>query len=132
MKACRNRQLLAVGYKHGSIVILNVQSDQMKIVYKLKLHEDSINCLSWYPQSSIDDINDSQFKFDNVTEQSLVLCSSSDDKTVRIWSVENGTQIRFLNAPSVSGSSRSQKQVKVNYTPLCWASQRYILSASYK
>ena len=131
MKTCRNKQIAAVGYKHGCIVILNVQSDQMKILFKLKHHEDAINCLYWFPVLHNDN-EESHFSFDGINEQSLVLCSSSDDKTIRLWSVETGTQIRFINSPSLSGSSRSQKQVKVNFTPLCWPNQRYIISASYK
>ena len=42
VRSCPNKWIVAVGYKQGTIVILDVKSDTMKINHKLKLHEDTI------------------------------------------------------------------------------------------
>ena len=130
LKACYNKYLVSIGYKHGTIVILNVQSEHLKIVYKLKSHEDAINYLYWNPKENEEN------EFSKVSDASLVLCSSSDDKTIRFWSIEDGTQLKMLPAP-VSGKSgqqqqQQQKSTKINLTPLCWPTSRYIISASYR
>jgi WD40 repeat protein len=127
LKICKNTFLAAIGYKHGSIVILNVEIDQMKIVHKFKCHEDAINYLYWNP-------NDKTNDFSQINDNSLVLCSSSEDKTIRFWSIENGTEIKFISAPTSGHASRNnqQKSSKISFTPLCWPTSRYILSASYK
>ena len=125
LKSCKNKYLVAVGYKHGSIVIINAQSEQMKVVYKLKSHEDAINYLCWNP------LNDGNSLF-KLGDESLVLCSSSDDKTIRFWSIESGTQLKVLAAPISASQNRQQKSTKINLTPLCWPTSSYIISASYK
>lgn len=135
LKSCKNQYLIAIGYKHGTIVIMNIQHDQMKIVYKLKSHEDAINYLYWYPAAIMNDqlheLNTSfNYVFENVNDNSLILCSSSEDKTIRLWSIEKGIEIIKLNTPGMSNSNKSQQ--KINFTPLCWPTSRYLVSASYK
>ena len=47
LKACQQGSLVAVGYAQGTIVILNMDSDQTKPLFKFKNHEESVNCLNW-------------------------------------------------------------------------------------
>ena len=126
LRTCKNKYLVSVGYKHGSIVILDVEkNEKMKIVYKLKSHEDAINYLYWNPVTDGDN-------FFKIKDESLVLCSSSEDKTIRFWSMEDGSQLKVLNAPTSSNRHQNRQNAKINFTPLCWATSRYVLSSSYK
>ncbi len=134
IKTCENQCLAAVGYSHGTIVILNCATDQMKILFKFKQHESAINCLCWYP-TRIQTVSD-QYKFDQIDDNNLILCSSAEDKTIRLWSIQNGTQVFMTHAPGtvsdVVNSQTGKNHNKINYTPLLWPKQRYILSASYR
>ena len=125
LKTCKNKYLVAVGYKHGTIVIINAQSEQMKILFKLKSHEDAINYLYWNPK-------DEEKNLFKLNDQSLILCSSSDDKTIRFWSIEDGTLLKVIPAPISGSLNRQQKSVRINLTPLCWPTSSHVLSASFK
>lgn len=129
LKSSPNKPIIAVGYKHGSVVLLNIESDQMKILFKLKHHEDAINCICWFPLSDSNDIN-----FDDINDLSMVLCTSSEDKTIRLWSCENGNELKCFQAPK-SGLSSIKKdfksQAKINFTPLCWPKSRFLVSSAY-
>ncbi len=114
----------------------------MKIVHKLKNHEDNINCLHWFPifdKSALNDENSLlSFKknFDS-PDHSLILCSSSEDKTIRFWCCSKGEQIKCIKAPgaaiSTSQRNTSQKSIgNISFTPLCWPTSKYIVSGSFK
>ena len=47
IRACPQGSLVAVGYAQGTIVILNMESEQTKPLFKLKNHEETVNCLNW-------------------------------------------------------------------------------------
>ena len=139
--------LIAVGYKQGTIVILDIKSEQMKILSKLKNHEDSINCICWFPTTRSNEKSEEE---DELIQNQLrtrlgvanlghVLCSSSEDKTIRLWCALQGRELKCLKAPGVTGSSSKQQHqshqqpvAKINYTPLCWPSAQFILSGSFK
>jgi WD40 repeat protein len=131
-------------------VILDVKNDQMKILNKLKNHEDSINCLCWYPSiQNSDELEDPalldkiRINLENVSNLNRVLCSSSEDKTIRFWCSEKGIQLKCIKAPGLSTvvdakstkNTKNQAQVqtaKINYTPLCWPTGQFLLSGSFK
>ena len=109
----------------------------MKILHKLKNHEDSINSLAWFPAPINDDNTDLQKikSFLNVDNLNMVLCSSSDDKTVRVWCASQGIQLKLLKIPSSGNSSSSRgsnTQNKISFTPLCWPCPRYIVTGSFR
>ena len=76
----------------------------------------------------------------NVTDLSMVLCSSSEDKTVRVWCATRGVELKCVKSPGTGQSlssarksgQNSQSVAKINYTPLCWPSSRYLISGSFK
>jgi WD40 repeat protein len=128
-------------------VIMDVKNDQMKILSKLKSHEDSINCLCWLPIKPETSEIEARIKSSlSVSDLSQILCSSSEDKTIRLWCTAQGVQLKCLKAPGVTsnvttGQSASKKQgasgqlqtpAKINYTPLCWPSAQHIVSGSFK
>jgi WD40 repeat protein len=123
VKACPGQShLIAIGYKQGNIVLLDIQSDKMKIVHKLKNHENTINCLNWYP------LNDNEVSF------KTLLCSSSEDKTIRLWCTDKGVQLKCINAPGFNTKSQDSKtqQPKISFIPLNWPNPQYITSGSYR
>ncbi len=135
--------MIAVGYKQGAIVILDMSTDQMKIVHKLKTHEDTINCLCWFPHNSrldVTDVDESCSKLKslfNVDDLSMILCSSSEDRTIRLWCTIKGVELKCIKSPGISLTSsrkgnQGQAVAKINYTSLCWPSTRYIISGSFK
>ena len=116
-----------------------------------------MNLLHWFPSSSVlskievvDDDGDnnenkkrllqrlkSNLKVDDLT---MVLCSSSDDRTVRLWSLTDGTQLRCIQAPanstnetSATGNKASFTAAnKIKFTPLCWPTAQYLVSSSFR
>lgn len=110
------RSLAAVGYKHGTIVILDFSSPQLNVLCKLKSHEDAVNCLIW---TSAD-----------------VLASSGEDKFVRVWRLtgNESEEIKCIRAPGSSsgGGGPNKTQQTINYTPLCAPRPGLLLTASFK
>ena len=138
LKTCPNSHLVAIGYKQGTIVILDVKNEQMKIVHKLKNHDDTINCLSWFPDKKINNEQEEvtellKCKW-NTSEISHILCSSSEDKTIRLWCVDRGEEVQCVKAPGPSGSrsSSDKRMSNIAFTPLCWPDSRYLVSGSFK
>jgi WD40 repeat protein len=132
---------LFLSYKQGGIVILDVKHDQMKILHKLKNHEDSINFLFWFPMKESDSNSDDFKKLEDIyktNDFSMILCSSSEDKTIRLWCASKGVQLKLIKAPGVNTSSTSKTQAKgqqvakINYTPLCWPNPTTLISGSFK
>lgn len=140
LKTCPNSFLVAVGYKQGTIVILDVKNEQMKIIHKLKNHDDTINCLSWFPNKNInieqEDITELlKCKWDT-SELGQILCSSSEDKTIRMWCVDKGEEVQCVKAPGTAASSSKSSGEKrlsnIAFTPMCWPDSRYLVSGSFK
>jgi WD40 repeat protein len=114
----------------------------MKILHKLKNHEDSINCLFWFPMKDLQS-NSEDFKkleeFYKTNDLPMILCSSSEDKTIRLWCASKGVQLKVIKAPGVTTSSfskttqvKGQQVAKINYTPLCWPNPGTLISGSFK
>lgn len=106
----------AVGYKHGTIMILDLSAPQLNVIHKLKNHEDAVNCLIW--------------------TSSDVLVSSAEDRCVRVWqvTVNEGSELKCFRVPgtSGSGSNANRTQQTINYTPLCAPRPNLLLTASFK
>lgn len=130
VKILENSFKTAVGYKTGTIVLLDSKSDQMSILAKLKSHEDSINCLLWCPKSVADCSKVCQeVKCDNLEH---ILASSSEDKTIRIWDTLKSIQLKNFKIPSSSSKSAQTKANQINYVPLCWPKLNLIITGSFK
>ena len=137
IKSKENSFIVAVGYNQGTIVILDVENQHMKILFKLKNHDDCVNCLYWFPenQENQEETNNlaSAFNTENV---SSILCSSAEDKTIRFWCIFSGNQLKCIKTPQGSSSSTKsnakQNSARINYTPICWPNPNYIVAGSYK
>ena len=71
-------------------------------------------------------------------EMPFVLCSSSDDKTIRFWSAKSGKELKCVNAPGQSNTalatrskSKQTQQSKISFTPLCWFRPGTLVSGTY-
>lgn len=116
----------------------------MRIIHKLKNHENAIDYLCWFPSDSIKDTGVSEGLVDEelkvifgVADLSMVLCSSSDDKTIRLWRADKGEEIMCIKAPGAVGGStsrgnRDKQTTNIAFTPLCWPSARCLVSGSFK
>lgn len=125
---------------------MDIKNEQMKIVHKLKNHEDNINCLHWFPSLATGTLNDEtcmQAFHQNFSspDSSLILCSSSEDKTIRFWCCTTGEQMKCIKAPGISSTaatSSSQNRAghkstaNIAFTPLCWPTPKCIVSGSFK
>lgn len=111
-----DRPITAFGYKHGTILVIDMSVPQLNILYRLKTHEDAINCLIWTSRD--------------------VIVSSSEDKWIRVWKVsgEQGEELKCIRAPGSSGGpgGANRPQQTINYTPLCAPKPDLLLTASYK
>jgi len=133
MRVCPNSYIAAVGYKQGTIVILDVKSEQNKIIHKLKSHEDTINCLHWFPLNGIENETDHKMRLKFSTENlSKILCSSSEDKTIRFWCTERGIELEKIDAPGIKDTNKKPTSTNMGFTPLCWPIAKQILSSSFK
>lgn len=140
LKSCPNTFKIAVGYKHGTIVVLDISNEHMKILHKLKDHEDSINCLSWFSFAKDEKYVQETSKLQNtfgVEDMCSLLFSSSEDKTIRLWCTNKGMCLKAFKAPS-SAPNRStkqrqqQQQQQINYTSFWWPQPQFIISGSFK
>ncbi len=139
LKSCPNSFKIAVGYKNGTIVVLDISNEHMKIMHKLKDHEDSINCLSWYSFTKDEKYFEETRKLQSifaVEDASSLLFSTSEDKTVRLWCTSKGICLKSLKAPSTlpnrSAKQRLKSHEQINYTAFCWPQPQLIISGSFK
>ncbi|KAK3580429.1 hypothetical protein CHS0354_035471 [Potamilus streckersoni] len=151
-----DRSHLAVGYKNGVILLIDVKKAGM-ILNKMRGHDEEVHSLAWCPipgedfksqQETVPDIADLEtFGVDfNLTEVKKVqegfgtdghlLASGSQDRTVRIWSTVSGRQLLQLKLPNSSWgrSSRGDNQGRNKvWLTLCWPRGRpkQLISSSF-
>uniref|UniRef100_A0A8C5M8N3 Gem nuclear organelle associated protein 5 n=1 Tax=Leptobrachium leishanense TaxID=445787 RepID=A0A8C5M8N3_9ANUR len=101
--------LVAVGYKDGMVVIIDI-SRRGDVVHRLRGHDEEIHCLAWCPQLREEDLKleDMSGEEMNATDGELLpesenkvcyLASGSKDQTVRIWNSSSGKVIMTLKMP---------------------------------
>ncbi|XP_066446558.1 gem-associated protein 5 [Eleutherodactylus coqui] len=109
--APHQEDLVAVGYKDGMIVIIDI-SRRGEVTHRLRGHDDEVHCLAWCPHPREDDLyqklDDPQGVELNATNGDLLpesenkgcyLASGSKDQTIRIWSSSTGKGIMTLKLP---------------------------------
>ena len=108
----------------------------MKINHKLKLHEDTINCLFWYPQRKVEtNVEQDLEKLYEINDLTSLLASSSEDGTIRVWCTLRGEQLSCFKAPGFEKQSRGsydKQKNKIKFIPLCWPSPSILISGSFK
>ncbi|CAF1058444.1 unnamed protein product, partial [Brachionus calyciflorus] len=131
IKILENSYKTAVGYKTGTIVLLDVKSENLTILQKLKNHEDSINFLLWCPFKTEENYEElkNELNCDNLEH---VLASSSEDKTIRLWCTLKYVQLKFFRVPSGATKNSKGKDNQISYTPLCWPRPNLLLTGSFK
>ncbi|KAG7217173.1 hypothetical protein INR49_027714 [Caranx melampygus] len=96
--------ILAVGYKDGMIVLIDV-SKKGEVTQRLRGHDDEIHSLAWSPLPGEDalysrpedsEVTNGEFA---VEEKGCYLASGSKDQTVRIWSTVKGKGVMTLKLP---------------------------------
>ncbi|XP_056140464.1 gem-associated protein 5 [Lampris incognitus] len=100
--------LVAVGYKDGMIVLIDV-SKKGEVVHRLRGHDDEIHSLTWAPTAGEDGLysrpDDSKAE-NGVSEgeereekKGCYLASGSKDQTMRIWTTTTGKGVMTLKLP---------------------------------
>lgn len=96
-------------------MIIDLCGSQIRLIHKLKSHEDAISCLTWIGGD--------------------VLASSGEDRCVRVWRIneEATEELKCLKVPGTNpGGATNRQQQTINYTPLCSPRPGLLLTASYK
>ncbi|XP_040295988.1 gem-associated protein 5 isoform X2 [Bufo bufo] len=109
--APHQEDLVAIGYKDGMIVIIDI-SRRGEVTHRLRGHDDEVHCLTWCPHPREEDLyqksEESQGAEQNATNGDLLpesenkgcyLASGSKDQTIRIWSSSTGKGIMTLKLP---------------------------------
>ncbi|XP_077983936.1 gem-associated protein 5-like [Glandiceps talaboti] len=147
-------QYLAVGYKHGNILVVDI-GNAGNIIHKLRGHDDEIHSVCWSPtlgevitqrkekKTADDDMESVQkqpdFLDESPTSQSSegsLLVSGSRDRTVRLWSMSKGKAMLTLKLPgkfsSFKGKGEETSKTRV-WVALYWPKNRprEILSSSH-
>ncbi|XP_029956587.1 gem-associated protein 5 isoform X2 [Salarias fasciatus] len=96
--------LVAVGYKDGMIVLIDV-SKKGEVIHRLRGHDDEIHSLAWAPRAHEDALchrpedGEAANGVSAAEEKGCFLASGSRDQTVRIWSSARGKGVMTLKLP---------------------------------
>ncbi|KAM6224638.1 gem-associated protein 5 [Rhynchocyon petersi] len=106
-----HEDLVAVGYKDGLVVIIDI-SKKGDVIHRLRGHEDEIHSIAWCPLPGEDCLSISQEEHSEdadvpnrkVIPQTPVtkgcyLATGSKDQTIRIWSCSRGRGVMILKLP---------------------------------
>ncbi|XP_030649137.1 gem-associated protein 5 [Chanos chanos] len=100
-----NENYVAVGYKDGMIVLIDV-SKKGDVIHRLRGHDDEIHALAWSPQPHEEVLYNRTEENTEVTNgvgdgdgTGCYLASGSRDQTVRIWSTARGKGVMTLKLP---------------------------------
>ncbi|XP_068134406.1 gem-associated protein 5 isoform X2 [Hyperolius riggenbachi] len=102
--------LVAVGYKDGMIVLIDI-SRRGEVVHRLRGHDEEIHCLVWCPHAQEEELH--QKLEDSPVEQNAAngdllpemgnkgcyLASGSKDQTIRVWNSSTGKGVLTLKLP---------------------------------
>ncbi|EDO37187.1 predicted protein, partial [Nematostella vectensis] len=112
-------QQAAVGYKNGLIVILQVDSQGMLPLHRLRGHESDVHSLAWCPLAHLD-FGPLQNKANDA--QGSLLISGSRDLTIRLWDTLSGKLITLWNLPKRSTQKWRDKQQDWHSKDRMWVS----------
>ncbi|XP_067900168.1 gem-associated protein 5 [Heterodontus francisci] len=115
-----NEDHVAVGYKDGMIVIIDINR-KGEVIHRLRGHDGEIHFLSWCPQlceeglldrydTTSDGLNGELMKED--TAKSCYLASGSRDQTIRIWNSTKGKGVMTLKLPSLKRRGGTDMGIK--------------------
>ncbi|XP_048399577.1 gem-associated protein 5 isoform X2 [Stegostoma tigrinum] len=104
-----NEDQVAVGYKDGMIVIIDINR-KGEVIHRLRGHDGEIHFLSWCPQlcepQFLSDMSSDTLELNGelTTEDATKDCflaSGSRDQTIRVWNVTKGKGVVTLKLPSL-------------------------------
>ncbi|XP_060692934.1 gem-associated protein 5 [Hemiscyllium ocellatum] len=104
-----NEDQVAVGYKDGMIVIIDINR-KGEVIHRLRGHDGEIHFLSWCPQlcepqflsdATSDTLGLNGELMTEDTAKDCFLASGSRDQTIRIWNTTKGKGVITLKLPSL-------------------------------
>nr|XP_006819751.1 PREDICTED: gem-associated protein 5-like [Saccoglossus kowalevskii] len=124
-----NVQFLAVGYKLGNILIIDIKNRGC-VIHKLRGHDDEVHSLSWAPTLGEDirqkkgkkkEAGNGEGAVDDQSEEELgneipsstdgcLLASGSRDRTIRLWSTSKGKAVLTLKLPSKASGFKGKME----------------------
>ncbi|XP_048244264.1 gem-associated protein 5-like [Haliotis rufescens] len=114
--------LLAVGYKSGNILLLDMSS-RGYIQHRLRGHDDEVHSVVWCPVPGENVLTEGAYSEAGDDTEGYLLASGSRDRTIRIWKSSQGKQLQVKKLPLNTGNRRdnadSQGRSKV-WTSLYW------------
>ncbi|XP_041050023.1 gem-associated protein 5 [Carcharodon carcharias] len=139
-----NEDHVAVGYKDGMIVIIDINR-KGEVIHRLRGHDGEIHFLSWCPQlcdkgilghsdttSETEGLNGKLLKED--TAKDCFLASGSRDQTIRIWNSTKGKGVMTLKLPSLKRRGGTDMGIKERiWLTVLWSRTRVtqLVSSSF-
>lgn len=122
-----DEKTVAVGSKTGLVYILNL-SQKNQILYKLRGHDNEVQCLAWCPVPL-------NIFWTGSSQTEWLLASGSRDKDIYIWRAgTDGRCEATLALPTGAMSHREDhyraKSPGINFTPLCWLTSHILYSSN--
>lgn len=106
-----HEDLVAIGYKDGIVVIMDI-SKKGEVIHRLRGHDDEIHSIAWCPLPGEDclslsqeenseepDIHNGKVVAQTPLSKGCYLATGSKDQTIRIWSCSRGRGVMILKLP---------------------------------
>ncbi|CAI9731708.1 gem-associated protein 5 [Octopus vulgaris] len=111
-----NLDLLAVGYKSGNIILMNVSTTSLTVVKKFPGHHDDITSLVWCPQPGEqfcaqkpnEAETDTNTESCPTTETGHLFASGSKDQKICVWSTKKDYCLTSMSLPNNVGMKREK------------------------
>ncbi|ELU01058.1 hypothetical protein CAPTEDRAFT_189953 [Capitella teleta] len=93
--------LLAIGYRTGAVVIIDMSKKTQMTVQRLKGHDEEIHSICWCPVPA-------ENEKDPTPTTGCLLATGSRDRTIRVWSFTRGRPVHVMKLPTNTGYSRGR------------------------
>ncbi|XP_064609337.1 gem-associated protein 5-like [Liolophura sinensis] len=141
----QNREVLAVGYKNGLILLVSL-ANKGHVIHRLRGHDDEVHSLAWcsFPGEDFLSSNKRDNSHDDdppgdasgVVPGGCLLASGCKNRTVAVWSTAQGKVLETFKLPTTTGSRRERWDEQGRgriWVTVCWPphSRAQFISSSH-